>query len=80
MHPWTVHGGTELGPVKVKYPQVTVQLIGTDGNAFMVIGAVARALRTKVGGTAADAFNAAAYACTDYDQVLALAQQTVNVE
>lgn len=28
-----------------KYPQVTVQLTGSDGNAFMLIGACSRAAR-----------------------------------
>jgi hypothetical protein len=28
-----------------KYPDITVQLTGTDGNAFAVLGKVSRALR-----------------------------------
>ena len=31
---------------EVRYPEVTVQLTGMDGDAFGIIGRVARALRT----------------------------------
>ena len=31
--------------MEVKFPDVTVQLVGTDGNAFAVLGKVSRALR-----------------------------------
>jgi hypothetical protein len=61
------------------YPNVAVRLSGTDGNAHMIIGRVAAALRREVGNTAADAFNNAAYDCTCYDQVLQLAMTTVTV-
>lgn len=30
---------------EVRYPEITVQLTGMDGNAFGIIGMVARALR-----------------------------------
>ncbi len=30
---------------KVKYPNITVELIGQDGNAFNVLGIVSKALR-----------------------------------
>lgn len=36
----------------VVFPHITVKLVGTDGNAFSVIGAVSRALRTN--GVASD--------------------------
>jgi hypothetical protein len=31
--------------VETKYPDVTVRLSGEDGNAFLIIGRVSRALR-----------------------------------
>lgn len=31
--------------MNVKYPEITVQLVGEDGNAFSVIGKVRKALR-----------------------------------
>lgn len=30
---------------EIRYPEVNVPLVGQDGNAFMIIGAVTRALR-----------------------------------
>jgi len=30
---------------KIKYPEIEVKLIGTDGNAFAIIGKVRKALR-----------------------------------
>ena len=30
--------------IKIRHPEVTVQLTGTDGNAFAVLGAVKNAL------------------------------------
>jgi hypothetical protein len=67
---------TGRGP---RYPQVRVRLSGGDGNAHIVIGKVAVALRRQVGNEAADAFNTAAYACGSYDEVLRLAMSTVRV-
>ena len=32
-------------PPKIKHPEVDVQLVGNDGNAFAVIGAVVKGLR-----------------------------------
>lgn len=61
------------------YPQVKVQLTGTDGNSFFVIGRVAAALRRTVGNTAADTFTTAAYNCGSSDEVLRLAMTTVDV-
>jgi hypothetical protein len=61
------------------YPDVQVQLTGLDGNVFVIIGAVARALRRQVSAAAAQEFTAAAYACGSYDQVLILAMTTVDV-
>jgi len=62
-----------------RYPQVRVRLTGADGNAHILIGKVAVALRRHVGDQAADTFNAAAYQCGSYDELLRLIQSTVRV-
>ena len=67
----------DLGP---KYPQVTVRLTGEDGNAFSIIGRVAKALRREVGPEAAAEFQTEAFAQPSYDHLLRLAMRTVEVE
>ncbi|MCY4122568.1 MAG: hypothetical protein OXG72_16780 [Acidobacteria bacterium] len=37
-----------------KHPDVTVQLTGSDGNAFAIIGTVARRLKAEVSREVAD--------------------------
>lgn len=61
------------------HPDVYVQLTGRDGNAFAIIGAVAGALRRQVGPESAEAFTSAAFNCGSYDELLALATNTVEV-
>lgn len=56
-----------------------VRLSGADGNAHIVIGKVAVALRRQVGRDAADQFNTVAYQCGSYDELLRLIQTTVKV-
>jgi hypothetical protein len=58
---------------------VRVRLSGHDGNAHIIIGKVAVALRRQVGDDAADAFNAAAHQCRSYDELLQLVMGTVRV-
>lgn len=58
---------------------VKVELVGQDGNAFAIMGRVARALRTQVGGGAADAYTQAAMASQSYDELLQLTMRTVHV-
>jgi hypothetical protein len=62
------------------YPSVHVQLTGINGNVYVIIGAVAAALRREVSADAAEAFTAVAYACHSYDEVLVLAMNTVDVD
>jgi hypothetical protein len=66
-------------PARPAYPGVHVQLTGMDGNAFMIIGLVARALRRDISDDAAATFTAAAQACGSYDELLQLAMSTVDV-
>lgn len=63
----------------VMYPDVTVKLIGTDGNAFNLIGKVAAELRSVRGRDAVNTFTIMAMACESYDALLALIQRTVRV-
>ena len=63
-----------------KYPNITVSLVGEDGNAFMVLGLVSKALRR--GGVSDEerkAFFDEAVA-GDYDHLLQTVMAWVNVE
>ena len=66
--------------MEVKHPQVTVQLTGEDGNAFLVMGKVTKAMK-RAGCTPAEveAFRAEAMS-GDYDHLLQTCMLTVNVE
>jgi hypothetical protein len=63
---------------QVKYPNVTVALVGADGNAFAILGKVTKALR-RAGVDAAeiDAFTTDATS-GDYDHLLATVMQWVD--
>lgn len=60
----------------IKYPEVTVQLTGTDGNAFAILGAVSKALRKAKVDPAE--FMASATS-GDYNHLLATAMRYVDV-
>lgn len=77
--PTTPTGPASSGP---RYPQVRYTLpdiTSPDANAFALIGAVARRLRTQVDGDAAGRFTARAAACRSYRQLLELIEATVTV-
>jgi len=62
-----------------KYPEITVRLIGEDGNAFLILGMVTKALkRAGVAQAEIEAFRAEATA-GDYDNLLATVMRTVVV-
>ena len=63
----------------VKFPEVGVQLSGTDGNAFSIIGRVSKALKAAGKPEAAKEFSEAAMGCGSYDALLRLAMETVEV-
>lgn len=63
-----------------RYPDVTVKLSGTDGNAFAVIGKVRNALRKSKGLAVANAWVDEAVDCKSYDDMLVLCMKTVVVE
>lgn len=59
---------------------ITVQLVGEDGNASSLIGKVAKAIRRHAGDDAAKAFVNEAMSQPSYEHLLGLLQETVNVE
>lgn len=64
----------------VKFPHIKVKLTGRSGNAFAVLGAVKQALKQhKVAQEDIDAFVDKATS-GDYNDLLATAMQTVDVE
>lgn len=55
-------------------------LVGIDGNAFAVIGAVKTALKKAGMAVEAVEWQRKAFECDSYDALLQLAMQTVEVE
>ena len=64
----------------ITYPDITVELTGTDGNAFSVIGKVQKAIRRAEGVDAARRFSEQAMQSGSYDELLQFCMSTVNVE
>ncbi len=63
-----------------KYPEITVQLTGKDGNAFAIIGACLQAMRrAKLPQEERNKFQAEATS-GDYDHLLATCMEWLNVE
>jgi hypothetical protein len=64
----------------VKYPQVKVQLVGQDGNAFAILGAVQREMRRA--GLTPEQVKEYMDAATagDYDALLRTTMQYVEVK
>ena len=65
--------------MKPKYPTVVVQLTGEDGNAFAIMGAVARALREAGVPKAEVAKYMRESMRSDYDHLLVTALKWVDV-
>jgi hypothetical protein len=66
--------------MKVRYPQIKVQLVGEDGNCFMVLGRVARAMRAaKVPPYQIKEFMAEATS-GDYDNLLGTCMRWVTCD
>lgn len=59
---------------------VCVQLTGQDGNVFSIIGRVSKALKKAGENEAANEFINAAMDCEDYNAVLRLCMETVEVK
>ena len=65
---------------EVKYPHITVELTGQDGNPFFIIGRVGQALR-RGGVSEVDIVSFREEAQSgDYDHVLQTVMRTVVVE
>lgn len=65
---------------EVKYPDVVVPLIGEDSNAMSIVGRVAKALRRAgVSNDEVAAFRLEAYS-GDYDNLLNVVREWVEVE
>jgi len=65
---------------KIKYPEITVELSDSDGNAYAIISKVVRALRKgSVSETYITKFKKEAMSY-DYDNVLQTCMKWVNVE
>jgi hypothetical protein len=63
-----------------KYPNLTVKLVGEDGNAFAILGRCRRAMRgAGIDEDEIDAFLAEA-TTGDYDHLLATAVRWLRVE
>lgn len=65
---------------KVKYPNITVKLVGTDGNAFSILGKVKNALNK--GGVSSEEISIFMREATsgNYDNLLQTCCKWVNVK
>lgn len=63
-----------------KYPHIHVKLLGTDGNAFSLIGKVRRAIEKSEGREVAKAFTSEAMDKGSYDELLTFLMETVDVQ
>ena len=61
----------------IRKPQC--QLVGTDGNAFAIMGAVSKALKKDGQRERADLWMTNAQLCTSYDDLLVLLHDYVEV-
>ena len=68
------------GTTTVRHPEVEVELSGQDGNAFVIMGAVRRAMRRA--GVPAEELDEYTTEATsgDYDNLLAVTMRWVTVE
>ena len=63
----------------IKYPEIEVELVGNDGNAFAIMGAVSKALkRAKVSEAEVKLYRAESMS-GDYDNLLRVAMAWVTV-
>jgi hypothetical protein len=68
-----------MSALEIRYPEITVQLTGVDGNAFMILGTVQRELR-RGGVPAAEVSEFVAEATAgDYDHLLQTCMRWVEV-
>lgn len=66
---------------KVKYPEITVKLVGQNGNVFNLIGICTQAMqRAKVSRAEREAFVEEVTHAENYAEALAIMMRWVNVE
>jgi hypothetical protein len=66
--------------MEIRYPNILVQLVGEDGNAFSILGRVTQAMRrADVPKAERDAFVEEATS-GDYDNLLATCMRWVDVQ
>lgn len=66
---------------EIKYPNISVKLIGEDGNVFAIIGRVTAALRKGgVSKEEIDDFTKKCFSAGSYGEVLGLVMEMVEVE
>lgn len=64
-----------------RYSEVTVSLVGTDGNSFALIGRVQRALQDAgIESSEVVEFTEKCFKASSYDELLQFLMETVNVE
>lgn len=63
---------------ETKHPEIEVQLVGQDGNAFNIMGLVSRALREAGFGSEVEAYTREAMS-GDYDNLLRVSASWVTV-
>ena len=65
--------------VTIKHPDISVQLVGQDGNVFNLMGIVSRALRENGFGDEVDDFVSEVTSSKSYHEALAVMMQWVDV-
>ena len=63
----------------IKHPEITVQLVGQDGNVFNLMGIVANALRKNGFGEEVQEFITEVTSSQSYHEVLAIMMRWVDV-
>ena len=67
--------------MQVKYPNVTVKLIGEDGNAFSIMGRVCQEMeKAGISSEECDSYMQEAMNQENYDAFLAFTMKCVNVK
>lgn len=68
-----------MSSADVKFPEIEVQLVGSDGNAFAIVGAVTSAMnRAGLPLAELNIYREQAMS-SDYDNLLRVTMQTVTV-
>ena len=65
--------------VTIKHPDISVQLVGQNGNVFNLMGIVIRALRSNGFGDEVDDFVSEVTSSKSYHEALAVMMQWVDV-